>query len=284
MSIVTRRVLRGCTQRRRAATSTASEHSHSKPSAARNSATCVTMRSWFQSLGVDHVGVDQQRRDAGLLERKLRQLGAGLRQAVVGRNQHHRGVDAAALALRSPSTRSSTAAGAAPRSSSRCGWRARAAVCRAARGCIAARRTAGTSTRRTPRRSAPRAHCRSPGRATARRRSTSGASRSLLPTPRLRRRAAATSSRKRLRVRDRPGRAAMPLRDHRVRHLIGDADRAGPRRADHPCRFGDVAFLLVDRFHQPTSLASSKRRPVCASSSAIRSRISSTSRSMRRGS
>ena len=34
------------------------------------------------------------------------------------------------------------------------------------------------------------------------------------------------------RMRDRPVRAAMPLRDHRVGHLVGDRHRAGPRLAD----------------------------------------------------
>ena len=123
-------------------------------------------------LCIDHVGGQSQRRNARAFERVLREQRAGLRQAVVGRHEHHRGVDAAALGFAAPSSCSSRAADAAPRSSSTRGWPARASAGREARECTAGPRTACTSTTRRPRRNDLRARCRSRGRATGRRRST----------------------------------------------------------------------------------------------------------------
>ena len=55
-------------------------------------------------------------------------------------------------------------------------------------------------------------------------------------------------------VRDRPVRSAVPLRDHRVGHLLGDRDRTGAGGADRLRRFPDIAFLDVDLLHQVLEL------------------------------
>src|SRR5690606_25335022 len=52
------------------------------------------------------------------------------------------------------------------------------------------------------------------------------------------------------RMLDGPVRAAMPLRDHRVRHLLPDGHGARPRASDQPGCLGDVLLLLVDAFHE----------------------------------
>src|SRR5580692_13118883 len=52
------------------------------------------------------------------------------------------------------------------------------------------------------------------------------------------------------RVRHRPVGAAMPLRYHGIRHLVGVRYGTRTRRADQACRLGEVRLLLVDPLHE----------------------------------
>src|SRR5690606_21676071 len=56
-------------------------------------------------------------------------------------------------------------------------------------------------------------------------------------------------------VADSPVRAAVPLRDHSVGHLLGNRDGARPGAADRLRRLPKIALLHVDLLHQVVELS-----------------------------